>query len=81
MAARARHGALLSRRNGKLQQLRHAHGSNPMHGGADHDFAGFQVHMPRLAPATEQDVQPLAYLAGDLFKDRSSRFFSSGVQA
>src|SRR5271166_6965961 len=52
-----------------------------MHGRADHHFAGFQISMPRLAPATEQDVQPLAYLVGDLFKDRSSRFFSSGVHA
>jgi hypothetical protein len=50
-----------------------------MHGRADHHLAGFQIRMPRLALAPEQDVQPLAYLAGDLFKDRSSRFFSSGV--
>jgi hypothetical protein len=52
-----------------------------MHGGAEHDFAGFQVHMSRLSPATEQDVQPLGYLARDLVKDRSSRFFPSGVRA
>jgi hypothetical protein len=81
MATRAKHGALLSRRNGKLRQLRDTHGSNPMHGGTDHHFAGFQVHMPRFAPATEKNVQSLAYLAGDLFKDRGSRFFPSGVHA
>src|ERR1039457_7116059 len=50
-----------------------------MHGRAHHHFAGFQVHMPRLAPAVEEDMQPLVYFAGDLLKDRSSRFFSSGV--
>jgi len=37
--------------------------------------------MPGLAAATEEDVQPLTYFTGDLFKDRSSRFFSSGVHA
>src|ERR1035437_2061469 len=50
-----------------------------MHGRAHHHFDGFQVHMPRPAPAVEEHVQPLIYFAGDLLMDRSSRFFSSGV--
>jgi hypothetical protein len=59
--------------------LSDAHGSNPIDGGADRDFAGFQVHMPRLAPATEEDVQPLAYLAGDLFRDRGPELLAAAV--
>ena len=66
MAARARRRPLLGRRNGKPQQLSEACGSDPMHGRAHHHFAGFQVHMPRLAPAVEEHVQPLIYFAGDL---------------
>src|ERR1039457_5260965 len=50
-----------------------------MHGRAYHHFDGFQIQMPRLAPAVEEHVQPLIYFAGGLLMDRSSRFFSSGV--
>jgi hypothetical protein len=51
-----------------------------MHCRAHHHFAGFQVHMTRLAAAVEEDVQQAVYFADDLLIDRSSRFFSSGVQ-
>ena len=51
-----------------------------MHGRAHHHFAGFKIQVPRLAPADEEHVQPLVYFAGDLRMNRSSRFFSSGVQ-
>src|SRR5665811_865522 len=80
MAARARRRPLLGRRNGKPQQLSEACGSDPMHRRAHHHFAGFQVHMPRLPPAVEEDVQQAVYFADDLLIDRSSRFVSSGVQ-
>ena len=36
--------------------------------------------MPSLASAVEEDVQQIVYFADDLLIDRSSRFFSSGVQ-
>ena len=79
--AGARQGALVGGRNGELQPLSKTRGSRPMRGGAHHHLAGFQVRVPGLAPTLKQDVQPLAYFASDLVKDRSSRFFSSGVQA
>lgn len=80
VAARTTYRPLLGRRNGKLQHLREAGGSDPMHGRTRQHFAGFHVHMPRLTPTDKQGLQPLAYFAGGLLKDRSSRFFSSGVQ-
>ena len=52
-----------------------------MHSRTHHHFDGFQVHIPRLAPAIEEHVQPLVYFAGNLLMDRSSLFFSSGVHA
>src|SRR5712691_13154324 len=51
-----------------------------MHGRTHPHFDRFQVELPGLAPAAEQDLEPLVYFAGDLLIDRSSRFFSSGVQ-
>ncbi len=72
---------MLDGRNGKLQQLRESRSAGPLPGGAQQHFAGFPVHLPRLALPGKQGLQPLTYLAGDLLKDRNSRFFSSGVQA
>ncbi len=66
---------MLDGRNGKLQQLRESRSAGPLPGGAQQHFAGFPVHLPRLALPGKQGLQPLTYLAGDLLKDRNSRFF------
>jgi hypothetical protein len=51
-----------------------------MHGRARHHFDGFQIQVPGLSQAAEEDMQEAVYFAGDLRMDRSSRFFSCGVQ-
>jgi hypothetical protein len=55
-------------------------GAGLMHGCAGHHFDGLQIHVPGLASADDEHMQEPVYFAGDLRMDRSSRFFSSGVQ-
>jgi hypothetical protein len=40
-------------------------------------LSGFQVQMPRLALAVEDDAQKLVYFARDFLLDSFRRFFSS----
>ena len=49
-----------------------------MHDRPHQHLGGFQIQVPRLAAAVEDDAQQLVYFARDFLADGFRRFFSSG---
>ena len=76
MAASTRQGPLVGSRRRELQQFAQRGCSGLVHGRAHRHLDGFQIQMPRLAAAAEDDAQELVYFARDFLLDRFGRFFS-----
>src|SRR5258708_30689451 len=62
---------------GEAQQLGQHCRSSLMHNGPHDHLGGFQVEVPRLAAAVEDDQQQLVYFARHFLLDGFRRFFSS----
>ena len=75
LPARTGQLTLIRSRGSKLQQLGQGGGARTVHGRADCRLDRFQIQMPGLAPATENDAQKLIYLARDFLADRFCSFF------
>jgi hypothetical protein len=79
LAARTRNAPLAGSRSGELQEFGQCCCPGAMHGRAHRHLDGFQIQVPRLAAAVEDDAQQLVYFTRDFLADRFGRFFSCGV--
>ena len=80
VTASAGNAALLSRRDGEVQQLAEGRGSGVVHGGSQGHLGSLQIEAARLSALLEDHAQELVYFARDFPADRLRRFFSSGVK-